>query len=111
MTRGTTPARRASSAPTQVARLLAMLPSLRSHPYAPVSEVAALFGVSERQVVRDLHVLWVAGLPGLEMGDYIEVDMEAVEGEGVIGEQPRIVRSVVPAATVTFSRSFSRVSC
>ncbi len=84
MTRGTTPARRASSAPTQVARLLAMLPYLRSHPYTPVSEVAALFGVSERQVVRDLHVLWFAGLPGLEMGDYIEVDMEAVEGEGVI---------------------------
>lgn len=75
---------RPSRAPTQVARLLSMLPYLRSHPYAKVSDVAALFGVSERQIVRDLHVLWFSGLPGLEMGDYIEVDMEAVEGEGVI---------------------------
>lgn len=78
------PNRRPSRAPTQVARLLSMLPYLRSHPYAKVADVADLFSVSERQIVRDLHVLWFSGLPGLEMGDYIEVDMEAVEGEGVI---------------------------
>lgn len=77
-------ARRADSAPMQVSRLLSMLPYLRSHPSTPVAEVASLFGVSERQVVRDLQVLWFSGLPGLQMGDYIEVDMEAVEGEGVI---------------------------
>jgi proteasome accessory factor C len=76
--------KRADSAPVQVARLLSMLPYLRSHPYTRVGEVAALFGVSERQVVRDLQVLWFSGLPGLQMGDYIEVDMEAVEGEGII---------------------------
>lgn len=76
--------RRAGSAPAQVARLLSMLPYLRSHPAARVSEVAELFGVSERQVIRDLQVLWFTGLPGLEMGDYIEVDMEGVEGEGII---------------------------
>ncbi|WP_298324082.1 WYL domain-containing protein [Haloactinopolyspora sp.] len=76
--------RRSDSAPAQVARLLSMLPYLRSHPSTPVSEVARLFGVSERQVIRDLQVLWFSGLPGLQMGDYIEVDMEAVEGEGVI---------------------------
>ncbi|PSL02214.1 proteasome accessory factor C [Haloactinopolyspora alba] len=76
--------RRPDSAPAQVARLLAMLPYLRSHPSTRVADVAALFGVSERQVVRDLQVLWFSGLPGLQMGDYIEVDMEAVEGEGVI---------------------------
>ncbi|NED94233.1 WYL domain-containing protein [Phytoactinopolyspora alkaliphila] len=76
--------RRPDSASAQVARLLSMLPYLRSHPYARVAEVAELFGVSERQVIRDLQVLWFSGLPGLAMGDYIEVDMEAVEGEGVI---------------------------
>lgn len=75
---------RADRAPAQVARLLSMLPYLRSHPNARVSDVAEMFGVSQRQVVRDLHVLWFSGLPGLEMGDYIDVDMEAVEGEGVI---------------------------
>lgn len=78
------PGRRADSAQAQVTRLLSMLPYLRSHPSAKVSEVAALFGVSERQVIRDLQVLWFSGLPGLQMGDYIEVDMEAVEGEGII---------------------------
>jgi proteasome accessory factor C len=84
MTVAKAPNRRPSRAPAQVARLLSMLPYLRAHPYTKVSDVAKMFGVSERQIVRDLHVLWFSGLPGLEMGDYIEVDMEAVEGEGVI---------------------------
>ncbi|AYY13306.1 WYL domain-containing protein [Actinobacteria bacterium YIM 96077] len=75
---------RPDSASSQVARLLSMLPYLRSHPYTRVADVAQLFGVSERQVIRDLRVLWFSGLPGLAMGDYIEVDMEAVEGEGTV---------------------------
>jgi proteasome accessory factor C len=84
VTTGQPQQRRPDSAPAQVSRLLSMLPYLRSHPDARVSDVAALFGVSERQVIRDLRVLWFSGLPGLAMGDYIEVDMESVEGEGVI---------------------------
>ncbi len=71
-----------SGSQDQVARLLALLPYLLSHPGAKVKDVARLFRVSERQLVRDLHVLWFSGLPGLSMGDYIEVDMEAVEGAG-----------------------------
>jgi proteasome accessory factor C len=43
-----------------------------------------MFGVSERQLRADLEVLWFCGLPGLMPGDLIEVDMEAVDGEGVI---------------------------
>jgi proteasome accessory factor C len=76
--------RRPSSAQEQVSRLLSLLPYLLSHPNVRVTEVAELFGVSERQVLRDLNVLWFSGLPGLAMGDYIEVDMEAAQGEGVI---------------------------
>jgi proteasome accessory factor C len=75
---------RTSGAQQQVARLLSLLPYLLSHPNARISDVAELFGVSERQIMRDLNVLWFSGLPGLAMGDYIEVDMDAVEGEGVI---------------------------
>ena len=71
-------------APEQVARLLALVPWLLAHPGVRVDETAVLFGVSEQQLVRDLNVLWFSGLPGLAMGDYIEVDMEAVQGEGVI---------------------------
>jgi proteasome accessory factor C len=36
------------------------------------------------QIVKDLNVLWFCGLPGLGMGDLIDVDMDALEGEGVI---------------------------
>jgi proteasome accessory factor C len=68
----------------QVARLLALLPYLLHHPGARLADVAATFGVSEQQLVADLNVLWFSGLPGHAMGDYIEVDMEAVEGEGVV---------------------------
>lgn len=75
---------RPSSAKEQVRRLLALLPYLLAHPGARVADVARAFHVSEKQLVADLGVLWFCGLPGLMPGDYIEVDMEAVEGEGVI---------------------------
>lgn len=68
----------------QVRRLLALLPYLIAHPGARVAEVATRFGVTEKQLVSDLGVLWFCGLPGLMPGDYIDVDMDAVEGEGVI---------------------------
>lgn len=68
----------------QVRRLLALLPYLLAHPGARVSDVARRFGVSEKQLVSDLRVLWFCGLPGLMPGDYIDVDMDAVEGQGVI---------------------------
>lgn len=76
--------RRPGGAQEQVSRLLSLLPYLLSHPNTPVAEVADMFGVTERQILRDLNVLWFSGLPGLAMGDYIEVDMDAAEGEGVI---------------------------
>ncbi len=76
--------RRPSGAQEQVSRLLSLLPYLLAHPNTRVTEVADLFRVSERQILRDLNVLWFSGLPGLAMGDYIEVDMDAAEGEGVI---------------------------
>jgi proteasome accessory factor C len=76
--------RRPTRAQEQVSRLLSLLPYLLSHPNTRVADVAELFGVPERQILRDLNVLWFSGLPGLAMGDYIEVDMDAAEGEGVI---------------------------
>lgn len=74
----------AGRAQQQVERLLSLLPYLLTHPYSKITDVAELFGVTERQILRDLNVLWFSGLPGLAMGDYIEVDMEMAEGEGVI---------------------------
>lgn len=68
----------------QVARLLALTPYLQARPNAPLPEVAAHFGVSPAQLRADLGVLYMCGLPGLLPGDLIEIDMEAVDGRGVI---------------------------
>ncbi len=73
-----------SGARDQVARLLALVPYLQTRREVPLDQAATDFGVRPEQIVKDLNVLWFCGLPGLEMGDLIEVDMEALEGEGVI---------------------------
>ncbi|WP_052462547.1 helix-turn-helix transcriptional regulator [Nigerium massiliense] len=64
---------------SQVPRLLALVPYLQQHPDADLRETAARFGVTERQLVADLKVLWFCGLPGGMPGDLIEVDMDALD--------------------------------
>jgi proteasome accessory factor C len=68
----------------QVARLLALVPYIQARDEVPVEQAAADFGVRPQQIVKDLNVLWFCGLPGLGMGDLIDVDMDALDGEGVI---------------------------
>jgi proteasome accessory factor C len=68
----------------QVRRLLSLVPYLREHDGAVLTEVAQAFGISESTLREDLNVLWMCGLPGLAPGDLIDIDMDAVEGEGVI---------------------------
>ena len=64
---------------SQVTRLLSLVPYLQAHPDADVASTASMFGVSPRQLVADLNVLWFCGLPGGLPGDLIEVDMDALE--------------------------------
>jgi proteasome accessory factor C len=73
-----------SGARDQVGRLLALVPYIQARQEVPVEEAAREFGVKPAQIVKDLNVLWFCGLPGLGMGDLIDVDMDAVQGEGVI---------------------------
>jgi proteasome accessory factor C len=73
-----------SGARDQVGRLLALVPYIQSRREVSLEEAAAEFGVKTAQIIKDLNVLWFCGLPGLGMGDLIEVDMDALEGEGVI---------------------------
>jgi proteasome accessory factor C len=73
-----------SSARDQVQRLLALVPYLRENDGARVEDVAAEFGVRPKQIIADLKVLWFCGLPGAQMGDLIEIDIDAAEGDGVI---------------------------
>ena len=73
-----------SGARDQVARLLALVPYIQSRDEVSLEQAAADFGVRPAQIVKDLNVLWFCGLPGLGMGDLIDIDMDALEGEGVI---------------------------
>jgi proteasome accessory factor C len=72
------------SARDQVPRMLALVPYLRGRDGIPVDQVAKDFGVPPQQIVKDLNVLWFCGLPGAVTGDMIDVDMEALESEGVV---------------------------
>ncbi|MFC3996352.1 helix-turn-helix transcriptional regulator [Nocardiopsis sediminis] len=75
--------RRASASSEQLRRLLMLVPYALSHDVR-VPEVAAHFGLSERQVLKDLGLLWMCGLPGYTPGDLIDVDLEAAEATGEI---------------------------
>lgn len=57
-------------------RLLALLPYLLQHPGVRTAEAAAVFGVTEEQLRRDLELLWVCGLPGHGPGDLIDLEFE-----------------------------------
>ena len=58
-------------------RLLALVPYLIARPGIPVEEAAADFGVSPKQLRRDLELLWMCGLPGYGPGDLIDLSFEA----------------------------------
>jgi proteasome accessory factor C len=64
--------------------MLALVPYLRERDGIAVDEVARDFGVKPAQIVKDLNVLWFCGLPNSVSGDMIDIDMEALEGEGVV---------------------------
>ena len=68
----------------QVRRLLSLVPYLREHDGAAMTDVAAAFGITVATLRADLNVLWMCGMPGLTPGDLIDIDMDAVDGEGVI---------------------------
>jgi proteasome accessory factor C len=73
-----------SGARDLVGRLLALVPYIQAREEVSLEQASADFGVPPGQLVKDLNVLWFCGLPGLGMGDLIDVDMEALEEEGVI---------------------------
>jgi proteasome accessory factor C len=65
----------------RMTRLLALVPYLTARPQGvPLAEVARDFGVPERQLRRDLDLLWMCGLPGYGPGDLIDL---AFEGDRV----------------------------
>jgi len=71
----------------QVARLLTLVPYLHARGEVSIGEAARVLDVPPDQVVRDLKVLFMVGLPDGYPDDLIDVDLDALEGpeaDGVI---------------------------
>ncbi|MGZ5401278.1 MAG: helix-turn-helix transcriptional regulator [Nocardioides sp.] len=68
----------------QVARLLTLVPYLHSRGQVRLDEAADALGTTPEQVRRDLRVLFMCGLPGGYPDDLIDVDLDALESQGVI---------------------------
>ncbi|SFK72425.1 helix-turn-helix transcriptional regulator [Geodermatophilus ruber] len=68
------------TAPTtteRMTRLLTLVPYLTARPEGvSLAEAARDFGVPERQLRRDLELLWMCGLPGYGPGDLIDLSFE-----------------------------------
>jgi proteasome accessory factor C len=54
-------------------RLLSLVPYFLARPGVRVAEAAADFGITERQLRRDLELLWMCGLPGYGPGDLVDL--------------------------------------
>ena len=80
----TTPRPVVHAAREQVGRLLALVPYLHQRGEVRLSEAADALGVDAEQLDKDLRVLFMCGLPGGFPDDLINVDLDALEGEGII---------------------------
>lgn len=60
----------------RLSRILAVLPYVIEHPGATVDELVERFGyATSEDLVKDLHLVFVTGLPGYGPGDLIDVDI------------------------------------
>jgi len=72
-----------STSRNQVVRMLALVPYLQGHGGIPVKQVAAEFGVTDKQIRNDLALLMYCG-PGQYPGELIDFDLGALDEDGVI---------------------------
>ena len=64
----------------QVARLLTLVPMLHIHGQMRLGDAARALGVTPDQLLKDLKVLFLVGLPGGYPDDLIDVDLDPLEG-------------------------------
>ena len=57
-------------------RLLSVVPYVVRHPGTPVGDLSRLFEISEPELLADLNLLFLTGLPPYGPGDLIEVDID-----------------------------------
>jgi proteasome accessory factor C len=63
----------------RLSRLLAMLPWVIANPGASVAEICERFGYERAELVKDLKILFVCGLPGYGPGDLMEAYIDEDE--------------------------------
>lgn len=64
------------NAAVRAQRMLDLVPFLHSHPGITVAEVAAEFGVTKAEVIKDLNLLFVCGLPGYSHLELLDISFE-----------------------------------
>lgn len=62
-----------SGATARLPRLLALVPYLLARPGVAAAQVTEHFGITERQLLADVQLLYVCGLPGHGPGDLIDI--------------------------------------
>jgi proteasome accessory factor C len=60
----------------RLGRILVLLPYAIKHPGVSVAELARKFGVTKHDLLEDLQLVFLCGLPGYGPGDLIDVDLE-----------------------------------
>lgn len=60
----------------RLTRLLAMLPWVIAHPGTTLAEIQERFGYQRDELLRDLNVVFVCGLPGYGPGDLMDATVE-----------------------------------
>lgn len=60
----------------RMARILALVPFVTSHPGVDMSELMDHFGVTRKQLIADLELLFVCGTPGYFPDDLIDVSWD-----------------------------------
>lgn len=61
----------------RLARLLQLIPFLQSNSGVSISDTAQLFEISEEQLISDLNLIWLCGLPGYSHLELIDVSYDS----------------------------------
>jgi proteasome accessory factor C len=72
----TRPAARGARAAHRLRRVLVVVPYIVAHPGAEVAEISELFGIDRAELLEDLNLLFLSGLPPYGPGDLIDVEVE-----------------------------------
>lgn len=81
---------RAGTSTDRLARLLALVPYVVSRDSVPLAETAAAFGITEKQLIDDLNLLWCVELRAPD--PYCPIDLSYEGGQITVTEAETIAR-------------------